>query len=137
MATPDRWPPWIEPRVDMTGATQLVNSTTAAPIAGLSVTFTPHADARVAVGLTVDCSNVAGAGVLVCRINLNGTPAAEQLNVAGASRGCFHQEVHFNLTAGTTYTLSADALTAAGTSFNIFATHTGLGPIIGMPNLHT
>lgn len=150
MATPDRWPPWIEAPAEAT-ASVTINSTTAAALTGCSITFTPAIDCRAAVHYKFACTLAGGTGADTLRIypTLNGLQilagdgSGQTANVnlrtvgdryvAGISES-------LDLTGGTTYTLAlvAELQTSTGTSYTVLLRRTHLGPIVAMPsNLHT
>lgn len=142
MAAPDRWAPWIERYAPMTGATLTVNSTTASAIAGAVVgPFTPHVDTRLQVPLNIDLQCIAnGTDGVIVELLVNGAPQSVQtiyVTPTTNERLSICKLYQVDLTGGTAYTLAMQArLVLAGGNFSIFATHTGIGPIVAMPNLH-
>jgi hypothetical protein len=141
MATPTRWPPWIEPVASQTGASPLtVNSTTVQVIPGAAVTLVPHVNCRLAIWWTLDAEcTAAGNVVLVGRLLVNGVAAAvNDLGKAPAAldRRPYSQSTTVDLVGGNSYALTLDvALSAAGATWLVYPVHTHLGPIVGMPNL--
>jgi hypothetical protein len=143
MATPDRWAPWIEPVALMTGGGPLtVNNATVQAIPGCSITFVPHVNSRLAVSWTLDAEcTTAGNVVLIGRLLVNGVGQAANLLAKAPTaldRRTLTQTETVDLMGGTSYTLALDvALTGAGATFLVYPTHTHLGPITAMPNLHS
>lgn len=143
----DRWAPWIEPYTPCTGGTVVVNSTTPSILAP-QLLFTPHLNVRVAAAVNVDaeCTTASATSVLVVDMLVDGTPIAPQLLMqcnTALERLILSRTFQFDLTgAGGIFphTIQLRArLNVAGASFNVYCSptgvHTGLGPLIVMPNL--
>lgn len=147
MATPDRWPPWIEAPAEAT-ASVTINSVVFTAVTGCSITFTPSIRCRAAVHykFTVALAGGSGADGLMIRPTLNGSAilagdgSAQTSNLNLRTVGDRYVAgitVMVDLTGGTTYTLALDAAlgTSTGTSYTALARRTHLGPIVVMPKL--
>ena len=142
MATPTRWAGWIEPRAAMTGATVTISSTTVTPLAGATITVTPHSNVRVCVpyGADVECTALLTVSVLTVRCLLDGVAFSPMVNFKApllGMRTMLTGFAHFDLLANTAYTLTmAASCSGTGSTYSIFALHSGLGPVITETRLH-
>lgn len=148
MAAPDRFAPWIEPRIGMTLPRITVNSTVGQALPGMTVTFTPHVNTRIHVTLTAmvvvttaSSTAIIGDGILILELLVNGVALTYNLNArpkATSAREMYAQAFTVDLTKEATYTISARARlnnTNGAPSYDVVETHTGM-TIIGMPKLH-
>lgn len=149
MATPTRWPPWIEAVAEAT-ANLTVASTTVTAIPGCTVTFTPAIDCRLAVTYKVTCTLAAGTGADDLRFLLtingahlqagDGSDQTENLNLRTVGdRFSAGTTESIDLVGGTAYTIALNALLGAstGSSYTVLTRRTHLGPVVAMPNLHS
>ncbi len=148
MATPDRWAPWIEPRVSATGALA-VTTTATNDVPGATVTFTPHIATRLSVTAQLDvrtdtASGGGGAadGLLIVELVVNGVAQSQQVVLrpqVTLSRAAYVGVWVLNLAKETTYTIKLTGRlnnTTGAPAYTILQTHTGFC-ITGMPNLHS
>lgn len=145
MATPDRWAPWIEPRISATSDTT-INSGNATDITGCTITFTPHINTRVfiyaAVFVRADALTPGASDFLLLRLDVNGSSSSNEdilwqpqaTGVRITLPGLWIKD----LTKATTYTIKLRGLvsTLATGSYVVRSPNTGLA-VVAMPNLHS
>lgn len=135
----NRWVPWIEPAVLMTGGTFSVTAT-ATTIPGCTLTFTPNINCRCLIQVVADVS-VAGGGAsrLLIQPRLDGVALSGGPRLICPTTGfreTFTFQVTADLTGGAPHTLDLQAsIDVTGTAFSLLGV-TRLGPIITLPNLY-
>jgi hypothetical protein len=147
MATPDRWPPWIE--VISANNAVTVNTLAAAAVPGVTLTFTPHINTRVGfvMDADVECTVFAAGSFLSVRATCTPaavTPASPNprsvtfIPTAAGIRLTQSMSGFWDLLKDTTYTLAMEGilLVAVGSTYVIRSTRTGLA-LTAMPNLHS
>lgn len=141
MATPDRWAPWTE---GVLQTADLVLTTGAPVVPGLTLTFTPHINTRLLISACVTVQFTAfGAGSNArVYLNLNGVflPPATQAGSLNVEYVTLTPVAVVNLVAGTTYTVDVRARLAVAGSVATALSGGGLFggmTITALPNLHT
>lgn len=143
MATPDRWPPWIETRVTSTANTAITAAGQVA-VAGTSKAVTAHVATRVQVVATfrlVCTLFTAATGVVRGKLLVNGAQLnpevswiASAVNQQNTITGVWTVDQAKETT--TTYELALDLGGTADNDYLSIGSHTGF-VIVAMPNLHS
>lgn len=135
----NRWAPWIEPPVLMTGGSVTV-TTTPTSIPGCSITFTPNINCRALIQVVADVSvPTGGTSRLLVQPRLDGVSLSGGQRLICPTSG-FRTTLSFQVTAdltgGASHTLDFQvSIDSASTTFSILGV-TRLGPIIVLPNLY-
>lgn len=135
----NRWVPWIEPPILMTGGTFSV-TTTPTTVPGCIFTFTPNLNCRCLIQVVADVS-VAGGGTsrLLIQPRLDGVALSGGPRFICPTTGIritLPFEVTADLTGGISHTIDMQAsIDVTSTAFSLLGV-TRIGPIISLPNYY-